>query len=53
MNGQPTYGVPVTDCDTVIAWTLLHGPSRAAFRAALGLDDASWARAGAGRCGRR
>ncbi len=31
-------------CDTVIAWTLLSGPSRAAFRAALRLDAAAWAR---------
>ncbi|MEU8388258.1 aminoglycoside phosphotransferase family protein [Micromonospora sp. NPDC048842] len=37
-------GVGDPACDTVIAWTLLHGPSRAAFRAALGLDDATWAR---------
>jgi aminoglycoside phosphotransferase (APT) family kinase protein len=31
-------------CDVVIAWTLLSGESRAAFRATLGLDDAAWAR---------
>ncbi|MGC5308134.1 aminoglycoside phosphotransferase family protein [Micromonospora zamorensis] len=37
-------GVGDPACDTVIAWTLLHGASRAAFRAALGLDDATWAR---------
>ncbi|MET7950557.1 aminoglycoside phosphotransferase family protein [Micromonospora sp. NPDC005324] len=37
-------GVGDPACDTVIAWTLLHGRSRAAFRAALGLDDATWAR---------
>ncbi|WP_433319814.1 aminoglycoside phosphotransferase family protein [Micromonospora sp. CA-269861] len=37
-------GVGDPACDTVIAWTLLHGPSRNAFRAALGLDDATWAR---------
>ncbi|WP_430501973.1 aminoglycoside phosphotransferase family protein [Micromonospora trifolii] len=37
-------GVGDPACDTVIAWTLLHGPSRVAFRAALGLDDATWAR---------
>ncbi|MEV4120219.1 aminoglycoside phosphotransferase family protein [Micromonospora sp. NPDC049645] len=37
-------GVGDPACDTVIAWTLLHGPSRSAFREALGLDDATWAR---------
>ncbi|WP_285795033.1 aminoglycoside phosphotransferase family protein [Micromonospora sp. NBRC 107095] len=37
-------GVGDPACDTVIAWTLLHGPSRAAFCAALGLDDDTWAR---------
>ncbi|MFI6781250.1 aminoglycoside phosphotransferase family protein [Micromonospora sp. NPDC050276] len=37
-------GVGDPACDTVIAWTLLYGPSRAAFRSALGLDDATWAR---------
>lgn len=37
-------GVGDPACDTVIAWTLLRGPSRAAFRAALGLDDGTWAR---------
>ncbi|MEW2146363.1 aminoglycoside phosphotransferase family protein [Micromonospora vinacea] len=37
-------GVGDPACDTVIAWTLLHGPSRSAFREALGLDDAAWAR---------
>jgi aminoglycoside phosphotransferase (APT) family kinase protein len=37
-------GVGDPACDTVIAWTLLYGPSRAAFRTALGLDDATWAR---------
>lgn len=31
-------------CDLVIAWTLLSGPSRAAFRAALPLNRATWAR---------
>ncbi|MFG3684634.1 aminoglycoside phosphotransferase family protein [Micromonospora sp. NPDC047740] len=31
-------------CDLAIAWTLLAGPSRAAFRATLGVDDATWAR---------
>ncbi|MEV1147181.1 hypothetical protein AB0I76_26520, partial [Micromonospora sp. NPDC049799] len=31
-------------CDTVIAWTFLPGSARVAFRAALGVDDATWAR---------
>lgn len=31
-------------CDLVIAWTFLVGESRAAFRARLALDDATWAR---------
>ncbi len=31
-------------CDTVIAWTLFAGESRAAFRQALPLDDATWTR---------
>ena len=31
-------------CDLVIAWTFLMGESRAAFRARLPLDDATWAR---------
>ena len=31
-------------CDLVIAWTLLSGESREAFRAALPLDEATWAR---------
>ena len=37
-------GVGDPACDTVIAWTLLSGASRAAFRTALGLDEATWAR---------
>jgi aminoglycoside phosphotransferase (APT) family kinase protein len=32
-------------CDLVIAWTLLDGPSRSAFRAGLDLDRATWQRA--------
>jgi aminoglycoside phosphotransferase (APT) family kinase protein len=32
-------------CDLVIAWTRLDAPARAAFRAALGLDAGTWARA--------
>ncbi|HET8950866.1 MAG TPA: hypothetical protein VFN44_10155 [Solirubrobacteraceae bacterium] len=31
----------------MIAWTLLRGAARAAFRSALGVDDPTWAR-GAG-----
>lgn len=30
--------------DLISAWTLFHGESRAAFRAALAVDEASWAR---------
>jgi aminoglycoside phosphotransferase (APT) family kinase protein len=37
-------GVGDPACDLVIAWALLDGDSRAAFRAALGVDDATWAR---------
>jgi aminoglycoside phosphotransferase (APT) family kinase protein len=37
-------GVGDPACDTVIAWTLLEGESRAAFRQALPLDDATWMR---------
>jgi aminoglycoside phosphotransferase (APT) family kinase protein len=38
-------GVGDPACDLVIAWTYLDSPARAAFRAALPLDDATWARA--------
>ena len=31
-------------CDLAIAWTFFEGESRAAFRAALPLDEAAWAR---------
>jgi aminoglycoside phosphotransferase (APT) family kinase protein len=31
-------------CDLVLAWTFLSGESRAAFRAALPLDEGTWAR---------
>ena len=31
-------------CDLAIAWTLFSGPSRAAFRAALPLDQGTWDR---------
>jgi aminoglycoside phosphotransferase (APT) family kinase protein len=39
-----TSGVGDPSCDTVLAWTLLSGDSREAFRAALAVDDATWAR---------
>jgi aminoglycoside phosphotransferase (APT) family kinase protein len=39
-----TSGVGDPACDLAIAWTLFGGESRDAFRAALGLDDATWAR---------
>lgn len=37
-------GVGDPACDLAIAWTLFSGTSREAFRAALPLDDATWAR---------
>ena len=37
-------GVGDPACDLVIAWTLLSGRSRGAFREALPLDGAAWAR---------
>jgi aminoglycoside phosphotransferase (APT) family kinase protein len=37
-------GVGDPACDVVIAWTYLDGPGRDAFRAALGLDAATWSR---------
>jgi aminoglycoside phosphotransferase (APT) family kinase protein len=39
-----TSGVGDPACDMTIAWTLLSGESRDAFRAALTIDDATWAR---------
>jgi aminoglycoside phosphotransferase (APT) family kinase protein len=39
-----TSGVGDPACDVVIAWTLLSGESREAFRAALAVDAATWAR---------
>ena len=39
-----TSGVGDPACDIVIAWTLLHGPSRDAFRATLGADPGTWSR---------
>lgn len=40
-----TSGVGDPACDLALAWTLLDGPSRDAFRGTLGLDAATWARA--------
>ena len=40
--GQLAVGDPA--CDLVISWTLLEGEGQAAFRAALPLDPATWAR---------
>jgi aminoglycoside phosphotransferase (APT) family kinase protein len=37
-------GVGDPACDLMIAWTLFTGASREAFRAALAVDDATWAR---------
>jgi aminoglycoside phosphotransferase (APT) family kinase protein len=37
-------GVGDPACDLQVAWNLLAGRSRAVFRAALGVDDAAWAR---------
>jgi aminoglycoside phosphotransferase (APT) family kinase protein len=37
-------GVGDPACDVTIAWTLLWGASRAAFRTALAVDPATWAR---------
>ena len=37
-------GVGDPACDLMIAWTLFSGESREAFRAALAVDDATWAR---------
>jgi aminoglycoside phosphotransferase (APT) family kinase protein len=39
-----TSGVGDPSCDLAIAWTLFNGESRDAFRAAIRLDDATWAR---------
>jgi aminoglycoside phosphotransferase (APT) family kinase protein len=39
-----TSGVGDPACDLSIAWTLFEGESREAFRSALPLDDATWAR---------
>jgi len=39
-----TSGVGDPACDVVIAWTLLSGASRDAFRRTLGVDAATWSR---------
>ena len=39
-----TSGIGDPACDVVLAWTLLSGESRAAYRDTLALDDATWAR---------
>lgn len=39
-----TSGIGDPACDLVIAWTLFEGESRAAFRAGLSLDAATWTR---------
>jgi aminoglycoside phosphotransferase (APT) family kinase protein len=39
-----TCGVGDPACDLAIAWTLLSGPSRDAFRARLDVDPGTWAR---------
>ena len=39
-----TSGIGDPACDVVLAWTLLSGDSRAAYRDTLALDDATWAR---------
>lgn len=39
-----TSGVGDPACDVVLAWTLLSGPSRDAFRAGLGADRGTWSR---------
>jgi aminoglycoside phosphotransferase (APT) family kinase protein len=40
-----TCGVGDPACDLVLAWTMLSGASREAFREAVGHDDGAWARA--------
>lgn len=37
-------GVGDPACDLIVAWSLFEGGARAAFRATLGVDDATWAR---------
>lgn len=38
-------GIGDPACDLTIAWTLFHGRARQAFRAAIAVDEATWARA--------
>lgn len=38
------FGVGDPACDLAIAWTLLRGTARDAFRAAMAIDDAMWTR---------
>jgi len=45
-------GVGDPACDLVIAWNLLRGEGRDAFRAALPVDAATWARGRGWHCGR-
>jgi aminoglycoside phosphotransferase (APT) family kinase protein len=40
-----TSGVGDPACDLVLAWTMLSGPSRDAFRSVLALDSDTWTRA--------
>ncbi|MFI9525728.1 aminoglycoside phosphotransferase family protein [Micromonospora rosaria] len=40
--GTVAVGDPA--CDLIAAWTFFDAPSRQVFRAALGVDDATWAR---------
>ena len=40
-----TSGVGDPSCDLVLAWTMFDDPARTAFRDAVALDDATWARA--------
>ena len=46
-------GVGDSACDITIAWTLLSGASREAFRAVFPVDAATWPEVAAGRHGRR
>jgi aminoglycoside phosphotransferase (APT) family kinase protein len=40
-----TSGTGDPACDLVVAWTFFTGPSRAAFKEAVAMDPAAWARA--------
>ncbi len=39
-----SFAVGDPACDTMIAWSLFSGKSREMYRAALAVDDATWAR---------